>query len=587
MFDLGIIIGVLLALVTIAGVTVGVLISQKVINVGQSSSVSEGASQDSPSPSAIPSGPSFEEDSNAGSETTDSVPSKTRSNPTATKTNEPEETEEPEEEEEEEEEEKCPLSKDLPKSAQGTYFDTTTWANLDGFNCTYTDETVGGLPVIGLFSKWDDSKRANPNVPALNKPWGDYGARPARGVNLGGWLSIEPFISPSLFDSYDLSQGVVDEYSLTKTLGKKAAEVLEKHYATFITEDDFKAIAAAGLDHLRIPFSYWVVAVYDDDPFVFRVSWRYLLRGIEWARKYGLRIKLDLHGLPGSQNSWNHSGRQGKGEWLTGPRGALHAQRSLDIHKQLATFFAQPRYKNVIAFYGLANEPAMTHEMSKLIDWTTKAYDVVKKAGIQQPQVFSDSMRGLEKWQGQLTGEYAGMVVDAHKYVIFDNALLAFKHTQKIEFACKTWTQQVLSSMNTGSGHGPTMVGEWSQADTDCTKYLNGVGNGARWIGTFSDTQGVPRCPTGGKSCDCTQANADPSQMSKDYKLFLKTWAIAQMDAYEKSWGWYYWTWKTESAPLWSYKAGIEGGILPKVAYDRDWSCASPVPDFGSLSKGI
>ena len=29
---------------------------------------------------------------------------------------------------------------------------------------------------------------------------------------------------------------------------------------------------------------------------------RYFLKAIKWARKYGLRIKLDLHTMPGSQN---------------------------------------------------------------------------------------------------------------------------------------------------------------------------------------------------------------------------------------------------------------------------------------------
>ena len=29
-----------------------------------------------------------------------------------------------------------------------------------------------------------------------------------------------------------------------------------------------------------------------------------VFRAISWARKYGLRIYLDLHAVPGSQNGW-------------------------------------------------------------------------------------------------------------------------------------------------------------------------------------------------------------------------------------------------------------------------------------------
>ena len=32
--------------------------------------------------------------------------------------------------------------------------------------------------------------------------------------------------------------------------------------------------------------------------------------------------------------------------------------------------------------------------------------------------------------------------------------------------------------------------------------------------------------------------------------------AEAQMDSFEKGWGWFYWTWKTEGATQWDWKAG-------------------------------
>ncbi|EPS44393.1 hypothetical protein H072_1582 [Dactylellina haptotyla CBS 200.50] len=559
-------------------IVIAVLISKDVIHVGSRSGSSSEAAATSGSvaPSGVDSVSSPQP--TAGGDSGSGSGSKTTTQGTNTGTSTTSSTPEPTE--------SCPTKTDIPSADRGTDLDTTTWLDMTGFNCSYTAETVGDLPIVGLNSTWDDSARANPTVPPLNKPWGSYTARPARGVNLGGWLSLEPFITPSLFSDNSKLGGQVDEWNLCTKLGPKAAAAaLEKHYATFITEQDFKAIADAGLDHLRIPFSYWAVEVFDDDSYVYRISWRYLLRGIEWARKYGLRIKLDLHGLPGSQNGWNHSGRSSIVNFLAGPNGSANAERALKIHDRLSKFFAQDRYKNVIAFYGLANEPAKAIDMDTLINWTEEAYKIVKDNGIKAPQVFSESMRGLGAWQGKLGGYGDSLVVDAHEYVIFDNALVGMKHADKVTFACQTFTDQVSSSMNTGSGFGPTMVGEWSQADTDCTKYLNGVGNGARWDGTFSDTGGVPRCPTGDKQCSCALANADPSTFSPEYKLFLKTWAIAQMDAYEKSWGWFYWTWKTESAPLWSYQAGLAGGIMPEKAYDRDWSCASPIPSFGKLPE--
>jgi len=476
----------------------------------------------------------------------------------------------------------CSTSDDIPLTAKGTWMDPTSWLDMTDFNCTFSDQTIGDLPVVGLNSTWDDSKQANSKVPPLNKPWGSYGSQPFRGVSLGGWLALEPFITPSLFDS---NSPVGDEYSLCAKLGpKEAAATLEKHYSTFITEDDFKTIAQAGLDHVRIPFSYWAVKTFDNDPYVAGASWRYLLRGIEWARKYGLRVKLDLHGVPGSQNGWNHSGREGKVNWILGTDGSLNAQRTLDIHKQLSKFFAQDRYKNVVVFYGLVNEPALSIPQDDLVTWTQQAYKIVHDNGVKATIVFSESMRGLSPWAGKLSGYGNTLAIDVHEYTLFDPNLVKLNHADRVTFACKTWTDQINSGISTKTGFGPTMVGEWSQADSDCAKYLNGVGNGARWTGNFMG-QGQPMCPTQNNQCSCDMANADASTFTPEFKKFLMAWAQAQMFAFEKSWGWFYWTWKTESAPLWSYQAGLQGKYLPAVAYQRDWDCSKPIPSFGVLPE--
>ncbi|OAA51888.1 exo-beta-1,3-glucanase [Metarhizium rileyi] len=479
----------------------------------------------------------------------------------------------------------------VPSEWKNTYLDPWSWKTTTGFNVTFTDQMIGGLPVMGLFSDWDDSAKANDKVPALNEDWGPYGSRPARGVNLGGWLSLEPFITPSLFN-YNSQMGIVDEYTLCQHLGASAASTLENHYASFVTEDTFKAIAAAGLDHVRIPFSYWAVEIYDGDPYVFRTSWRYLLRAIEWARKYGLRVNLDLHGLPGSQNGWNHSGRLGAIGWLNGTNGHQNGQRSLDVHDKLTQFFAQDRYKKILTHYGLANEPRMTFlKTADVVKWTEDAYKIVRKNGVKALVIFGDGFMGLDNWKGLMTG-YDDMVLDVHQYVIFNEGQIAYTHQKKVQYACDGWTQQAQQSMNTQTGYGPTLFAEWSQADTDCTRHLTNVGWGNRWEGTLNTGDSktsvlTPRCPTKDSSCSCAQANADPSKYSDQYKKFLQMFAEAQMHSFEKGWGWWYWTWKTESAPLWSYEAALKAGIMPTKAYSREFNCDTDVPDFakGGLAE--
>ncbi|KAI1069623.1 hypothetical protein LB507_008405 [Fusarium sp. FIESC RH6] len=475
----------------------------------------------------------------------------------------------------------------IPEKWRNTYLDPWTWKSTTDFNLTFTDEMVGDLPIMGLYDDWDDSAQANDNVPPLNKPWGSYGKKPARGVCIGGWLYLEPFISPSLFN-YDTKEGIIDEWTLSEKLGSEAGKTLEKHYASFITEQTFKDIQAAGLDHVRIGFNYWAVEVYDGDPYVYRTSWRYLLRAIEWCRKYGLRVNLDLHGIPGSQNGWNHSGRWGSIGWLDGKDGSENAKRALEIHERLSKFFAQPRYKNIITHYGLANEPRMTSlKTSDVVQWTEDAYKIVRKNGVKALVVFGDGFMGLENWQGLMTG-YDDMVLDVHQYVIFNENQIDFTHKKKVEYACKGWTEQAEISMDRSTGYGPTIFAEWSQADTDCAKFLTGVGWGTRWEGTY-DTGNKdssilePRCPTKDDKCSCRGANADPSDWSDEYKKFLKMFAEAQMHSFEKGWGWWYWTWKTENNHQWSYESGLKAGVLPEKPWDRDFNCDKDVPDFEKM----
>ena len=159
----------------------------------------------------------------------------------------------------------------------------------------------------------------------------------------------------------------------------------------------------------------------------------------------------------------------------------------------------------------------------------------------------------------------------------------------------KHWVSMYLSGIRGFFAHsftrfGPTLCGEWSQADTDCTTYLNNVGAGTRWQGTLQASEKsqavlTPSCPSKSSACSCSQANADPSSYSDQYKQWLMMNAEGQMSSFETAWGWFYWTWTTESATQWDYKAGMANGILPKTTYKRDFNCTSNVPDFSGLSE--
>jgi len=57
-----------------------------------------------------------------------------------------------------------------------------------------------------------------------------FGDEKVRGLNIGGWLVLEPWITPSIFENVDQSLRIVDELTLTQKLGSEAAlSILRPH----------------------------------------------------------------------------------------------------------------------------------------------------------------------------------------------------------------------------------------------------------------------------------------------------------------------------------------------------------------------
>jgi glucan 1,3-beta-glucosidase len=146
----------------------------------------------------------------------------------------------------------------------------------------------------------------------------------------------------------DKNINVVDEWTLILAMGDQAEVELDTHYSTFVTERDFADIAAAGLNWVRIPLPFWAIETRGDEPFLAGRCWKYFLKAIEWSRKYGIRIFLDLHTLPGSQNGWNHSGKFGTVNFMHGTMGVANAQRTLTYLQVITQFISQEQYKNVV-----------------------------------------------------------------------------------------------------------------------------------------------------------------------------------------------------------------------------------------------
>ena len=130
--------------------------------------------------------------------------------------------------------------------------------------------------------------------------------------------------------------------------------------STFYTEADFQAIAQAGLNHVRIPIGYWAVRPLPGDPYV-QGQLNHLNNAIAWAGNAGLKVWIDLHGAPGSQNGFDNSGLRDHLEWQQGDNVA----NTLLAIRELAKVYAQSNYNNVVTAIELLNERTIRIKESK------------------------------------------------------------------------------------------------------------------------------------------------------------------------------------------------------------------------------
>lgn len=90
----------------------------------------------------------------------------------------------------------------------------------------------------------------------------DSHARPfnnqIRGVNLGGWMVLEPWITPSLFYQFlggDETNTAFDTYTFCEVLGpEEGNKQLRRHWDSWVTEEIIQQLADSGaVNSLRLP----------------------------------------------------------------------------------------------------------------------------------------------------------------------------------------------------------------------------------------------------------------------------------------------------------------------------------------------
>lgn len=223
-----------------------------------------------------------------------------------------------------------------------------------------------------------------------------------KGINFGNWLIQEGWMScNSLGVTLDEngnfasvnSDGIVEGYlevyqeeldnallnnpNLTE---KQVEELWDVYYKAYCQEEDFKNIKEIGFNMIRLPMYYRNFMEGPDDNLVMRDD---AFELVDWflsmAMKYDLYVILDLHGVVGGQNGFEHSGTRKIDFWDN----EKYIESMCELWQNIARHYKEERadLAYTIAAYDLINEPAGATSSTGKKQWKVmdRLYDAIRE----------------------------------------------------------------------------------------------------------------------------------------------------------------------------------------------------------------
>lgn len=337
-----------------------------------------------------------------------------------------------------------------------------------------------------------------------------------RGVNLGNWFLLERWMANDLFyDETGRPFGdecrAVDEYGLMDVLDPQVARKrMEKHWASWITEEDIAWLGDHGINTVRVPFGYWMV--FPTPPFV-AGQLKYLDKLFEWCERHSVAVLLDFHGLKGSQTGNPTSGNCGAcGNSKCGKThiGFLEEEETnLQVIDKLTS-----RYSDSPAYLGfaVANEVSSTAGSMDTMAFYQKAYDIIRGKNENALVVFFATFNPST----YPFKNFKNVVEDIHIYFG-----MGFGHPTVDQHENMERARNSISGLNWN-----VLVGEWSLG-------------------------------ANGQPTETWEPAARDAYFAKFAKMQLQTWET-------HSTGWFYWSYKTRFGnSTWNFRDMCNVGWLP------------------------
>ena len=228
-----------------------------------------------------------------------------------------------------------------------------------------------------------------------------------KGINFGnlfiaeGWMTVNSvgaaYNEDGSFKKVN-EQGIVEEYEevYQEEMDAIMAQRVEKgdfsqaqldalndaFFYAYCTEADFQLIRDTGLNTIRLPLYYRNFMEGSDENLTMRPdAFEKLDYFLELAKKYGLKVIIDMHGVVGGQSGYEHCGTRDMDFW----ENEGYIQSMCTLWNNIAKYYVnqRPDLAPTILAYDLVNEPTKrTESGTGKLQWDVmdRLYDAIRQA---------------------------------------------------------------------------------------------------------------------------------------------------------------------------------------------------------------
>lgn len=142
----------------------------------------------------------------------------------------------------------------------------------------------------------------------------------------------------------------------------------------------------------------WAYEKFDNDPYIQGAA-PYLDKAIAWARQTNLKVHIDLHGAPGSQNGFDNSGHRIRTPDNLGWTQGDTVKQTLKVIEKIAGKYAKKEYQDVVVAIELLNEPLPDRltGTGDVVQFSKDGYGKVRSVS-NTPVVVHDAFEDASFW---------------------------------------------------------------------------------------------------------------------------------------------------------------------------------------------